>query len=43
MATDDPEDDEPDVVGTPQGDNEFGPDEPLTQLPDGAEQIPMGS
>lgn len=31
-----------DVVGTPEGDNEFLPDEPLTQVPDGAEQLRRG-
>ncbi len=35
---DSPEDQEPDVVGTPEGDNEFAPDEPLKKLPEGAEQ-----
>ena len=40
---DTPEDNQPDVVGTPEGDNEFAPDEPLTKVPDDAEQIPRGS
>ncbi len=31
-------DQEPDVVGTPEGDNEFAPDQPLKKLPDGAEE-----
>ena len=31
------------VVGTPEGDNEFAPDQPLKPLPDGAEKIPRGS
>ena len=31
-----------DVVGTPEGDNEFAPDEPLGQVPDGAEQLRRG-
>ena len=35
-------DDETDVVGTPEGDNEFAPDEPLGQVPNGAEQLPRG-
>ncbi len=35
---DSPEDQEPDVVGTPEGDNEFAPDEPLKKLPKGTEQ-----
>ena len=34
--------DETDVVGTPEGDNEFAPDEPLKPVPDGAEQRPRG-
>ena len=33
---DTPEDNQPDVVGTPEGDNEFAPDEPLTKIPDEA-------
>jgi hypothetical protein len=36
---DSPEDEEPDVVGTPEGDDEFAPDEPLEKLPEGAEQL----
>ena len=32
-----------DVVGTPEGDNEFAPDEPLKPTPTGAEQTPRGS
>ena len=36
---DSPEDEEPDVVGTPEGDDEFAPDEPLKKLPEGAEQL----
>jgi hypothetical protein len=32
----------PEVVGTPEGDNEFTPDEPLKKLPDEAEQVPRG-
>ena len=38
-GSDSPEDEEPDVVGTPGGDNEFAPDEPLKELPEGAEQL----
>jgi hypothetical protein len=37
MATEDT------VVGTPEGDNEFKPDEPLQPLPDDALQVPDGS
>lgn len=40
---DSPQDHEPDVVGTPEGDNEFAPDEPLHPVPDGAEQDPRGA
>lgn len=42
-ASDSPQDNEPDTVGTPEGDNEFAPDQPLAKLPDGAEQIPRGN
>ena len=31
------------VVGTPEGDNEFAPDEPLMPLPEGAVKVPRGS
>jgi len=41
-APDSPEDDEPDVVGTPEGDDEFAPGEPLKKLPDEALQDPRG-
>ena len=40
---DSPEDNEPDTVGTPEGDNEFAPDQPLKPVPDGAEQDPRGN
>jgi hypothetical protein len=30
------------TVGTPEGDNEFGPDEPLRKLPEDALQVPRG-
>ena len=43
FVPDSPEDQEPHVVGTPEGDNEFAPDQPLKPVPDGAEQIPRGS
>ena len=36
---DSPEDNEPDTVGTPEGDNEAAPDAPLRPAPEG-EQIP---
>lgn len=40
---DSPQDQEPDTVGTPEGDNEFAPDQPLKPLPDGVEQDPRGA
>jgi len=30
------------VVGTPEGDNEFPPEKPLTELPEGAAQKTRG-
>ena len=42
-ASDSPQDHEPDTVGTPEGDNEFMPDQPLSKLPADAEQIPRGN
>lgn len=33
---------ETDVVGTPEGDNEFPPDAPLKPIPDEAAQRPWG-
>ncbi len=41
-ALDDAEDNETDAVGTPEGDNEFAPDQPLKPVPPGAEQMPRG-
>jgi hypothetical protein len=35
------EDEAPGTVGTPEGDNEFGPDEPLKPVE--GEQVPLGS
>ena len=32
----------PTTVGTPEGDNEFAPDQPLKPVPDEAEQKPRG-
>jgi hypothetical protein len=40
IPTDPPDfvpDDEPDTIATPEGDNEYGPDQPL---PPGAEPVP---
>lgn len=42
-APDNANDPPTDVVATPEGDNEFTPDEPLTKLPDEALQEPRGS
>ena len=41
-APDSVPEDAPTVVGTPEGDNEFSPDEPLKQIPDDALQEPRG-
>ena len=32
--------DAPDTVGTPEGDNEFAPDQPLTPAPQGLQRVP---
>jgi hypothetical protein len=37
-SPDTPEDNEPDTVATPEGDNEYPPDVPLTPLPDGMQR-----
>ncbi len=42
-STDRADDRKTDVVGTPEGDNEFAPDEPLARLPEDAYQTPRGS
>jgi hypothetical protein len=39
-SPDSPEDDEPTTVATPEGDNEYPPDQPLEPLPDGLQQTP---
>jgi hypothetical protein len=39
-SPDTPDDDEPDTVATPEGDNEGPPDAPLTPLPDGLQRTP---
>ncbi len=41
-APDSADDSKTDVVGTPEGDNEFKPDEPLKPVPAEAEQVPRG-
>ena len=35
-----PQDHEPNTVGTPEGDNEYGPDTPLGPVPDGLHTPP---
>lgn len=42
-APDSANDHQPDTVGTPEGDNEFLPGEPIAKLPDDAEQVPRGN
>ena len=37
---DSPEDNEPTTVATPEGDNEYAPDQPLTPAPDGLQRTP---
>ena len=39
---DSPADHESKTVGTPEGDNEFAPDQPLQPAPDGSLQDPRG-
>ena len=39
-SPDDPETDEPSTVATPEGDNEFAPDQPLTRVPEGLQRTP---
>ena len=39
---DSPEDNEPDTIATPEGDNEFAPDQPLAPLGTGVER-PRGN
>lgn len=41
-VADSPMDEEPESVRTPEGDNEFAPDQPLTPSLDGL-QVPRGS
>ena len=35
-----PETDEPDTVATPEGDNEYAPDQPLQPAPEGLQRTP---
>jgi hypothetical protein len=39
-SPDTPEDNEPDTVATPEGDNEYPPDAPLTPAPEGMQRTP---
>lgn len=39
-SPDSPETDQPNTVGTPEGDNEYTPDEPLTPAPAGEQRTP---
>ncbi len=41
-APDSVPEDAPSTVGTPEGDNEFAPDQPLKRLPEEAEQVQRG-
>jgi hypothetical protein len=41
-VADSPMDEEPSTVATPEGDNEFAPDQPLKSVVDGL-QVPRGS
>jgi hypothetical protein len=40
-SADTPEDDEPDTVATPEGDNEGAPDAPLQPAPEGMQRTPF--
>ena len=40
-SPDTPEDNEPDTVATPEGDNEWPPDEPLKSIPGGFQRTPF--
>ncbi len=35
-----PQDNQPDTVATPEGDNEYAPDQPLKPAPDGLQRTP---
>ncbi len=39
-SPDDPETKEPQTVATPEGDNEYAPDQPLRPAPDGLQRTP---
>ncbi|HXC95965.1 MAG TPA: hypothetical protein VNU92_09695 [Edaphobacter sp.] len=40
-SPDTPEDNEPDTVATPEGDNEWPPDEPLKSIEGGFQRVPF--
>jgi len=40
-SADTPEDNEPDTVATPEGDNEGAPDAPLQPVPEGMQRPPV--
>ncbi|WP_263381839.1 hypothetical protein [Granulicella arctica] len=37
---DSPQDEQPDTVATPEGDNEYAPDQPLKPAPEGLQRTP---
>lgn len=39
-SPDSPETDQPNTVGTPEGDNEYTPNEPLAPAPEGEQRTP---
>ena len=39
-SPDSPETNEPDTVATPEGDNEYAPDQPLRPAPEGMQRTP---
>ena len=39
-SPDDPETNQPDTVGTAEGDNEYAPDQPLKPAPEGLQRTP---
>ena len=39
-SPDDPETDQPETVATPEGDNEYAPNQPLGKAPEGLQRTP---
>ncbi len=39
-SADTPEDNEPDTIATPEGDNEFAPDQPIKPVNGGLQKVP---